>query len=128
MDGARFDRWARALAGGASRRAALGAVAGAAAAALGLARARSAGAAAGDDATCRCAYGGKRFCQSERCAFDFQCCSRKCVDFEGFHESPEVGGEECGGGRRCLCRFPGARCGKDCACCSGRCGRDGFCK
>ena len=127
MDGRRFDAWTRALGAGASRRAALRAAAGGAlAAALGTLRPTTTGAAGGKDATCRCAFGGRRFCQSEQCEFDEQCCSRKCVSFNGFNEAQEVGGEECSG-KRCLCRFEGARCAKDCACCSGRCRRNGRC-
>lgn len=123
MDGKRFDEWTRGLTGGTSRRTALrAAIGGAVAAALGVVRPSvgDAANAGGNDATCRCAFGGRKFCQSERCESDGQCCSGKCVNFNGFNEPQELGGEECRG-KRCLCRFPGSRCSRDCACCSGRC-------
>ena len=122
MDGRRFDEWTRAVTIAASRRAALRAAAGAALADAfrGFEPSRAAAADAGKDATCRCAFGGNRFCQSEHCDFDEQCCSRKC-EVEIFRRSG------CGAERRCLCRFEGARCAKDCACCSGRCRRNGRC-
>ncbi len=125
MDGRRFDAWTKALTGSSSRRTVMRrVVGGAATSTLALLRGGTAAAAdAGNDATCRCAFAGDRFCQSEKCEFDEQCCSRKCVSF---NRSQEQGGEECSG-KRCLCRFSGARCAKDCACCSGRCQRNGRC-
>lgn len=125
MDGRRFDEWTRMVARGASRRTALRAAAGGAIATLGLLRSATAETTGGTDATCKCGFGGHRFCQSEHCDSDEECCSRKCVSFQGFHDSK---GNACKpAGKRCLCRFKGARCGKDCACCSGRCQSNGRC-
>jgi len=132
VDGERFDRIARALAAAPTRRRLArllvgGAALGATGALLRPGDGVVAETAGGGDATCRCSKGsGKnnnlaRFCRSERCEFDDQCCSRKCFRVSnGFPGS-------CAGEKICLCRFKGARCGKDCACCSGRCGRDGRC-
>lgn len=123
-----FDEWVRGIWGRSSRRSALRAAAGGAiAGSLGLLGGRGAAAKTrgGKDATCRCAFGGRRFCQSEQCDHDDQCCSRKCVSFNGLNEPQELGGEECRG-KRCLCRFEGSRCGKNCACCSGNC-KNGRC-
>lgn len=128
MDDQRFDAWVRGVWARSSRRAALRAAAGGLVAG-GLALLAARGAAGetkgGSDATCRCAFAGKKFCQSERCDRDDQCCSGKCINFDGLNEPQELGGEECRG-KRCLCRFEGARCGKDCACCSGNC-KNGRC-
>lgn len=120
MDGRRFDEWTRMVARGASRRTALRAAAGGALAALGLVGSAAAATTGGSDATCKCAFGGHRFCQSEHCDKDDDCCSRKCVSFERFQGCEPAG-------KRCLCRFKGTRCGKDCACCSGRCRSNGRC-
>ncbi len=129
VDGRRFDSWTRALTTTTSRRGAVRAVVGSAlAGAVGMLWRGSADAerAIGADATCRCGYAGRRFCQSQQCEFDAQCCSRKCVNFNRLSEPPELGGEQCSD-KRCLCRFSGARCGADCACCSGRCKPNGKC-
>ena len=123
MDATRFDELARKLAAGATRRGALRAAAGGAlAAALAALRPTEAGAQdVGAAATCRCSYSGpKRFCQSEKCDFDEQCCSRKC-------ESEIFRRAGCGREKRCLCRLEGARCARDCACCSGQCRANGRC-
>ena len=103
MDDRRFDRLARTLAAGDTRRAALRLLGGAALAA-GLARlGLAADEAAADDRDASC----RGSC--DRCTGDGQCCSGRCR--EG----------------ACRCKPRGA-CKVDRACCSGRCRRDGTCK
>ena len=91
MDGRRFDGWAKAMAGGASRRGVLRAGIGAGAAgAVAPLRGEEVGA-----AKCR---------RAERnCDRDDQCCSNRCE------------------GGRCQCRKQGAPCTRDKDCCSEVC-------